>query len=159
MSRIFKHEFIFKSDQTFDALFDATLGRLVQYEVLDVDDDAITIRERTRGRALAEVGANLLANFVDTYRAVGNHLSIADGSISQKDLSLALLEQTRGDFLAGDLICPEAVSKATVENAYRVFNELGGIDTKEGPPIVVEPAPEPVREARAVLDAARLRRT
>lgn len=140
LSRSMKFEFIYRVDVPFSILFRETLERVESYGLLTIDDDAktITVPDNERARTMFDFAANLIANFIDTYRVVlENFPRAAADATDKKTLILKLLEDLRAAFLSGEMACSEAISKSNVENAINLVQDRGGLTWDEsGKPMV-----------------------
>ncbi len=155
LSRAFKLEFIFPVDQGFDVVFQKTVARNVERGFLLEQEDALVVPEGGHAGLGMSFSANLIAGFVEAYWGVLRHLerSAATGTAvadNEKALVLKLLDLLRADYLAGDLRCAEAVSKAVVENAVKLLVELEMLRfSPQGEPVL---AGERADERAALLD-------
>ena len=159
LSRIFKMEFIYRADSTFEELFDEAVRLGAQAGFLvEQDGDKLAVPDDAAARVARHFAANLIANFVDAYFAAARALPNVIGKAeSEKDLVLALLEAVRAAWLSGDIVCPEAVSKANVENAARLFQDLAIVVVDGKKPTLGPRAEFLLPDLVRVLGDARLR--
>lgn len=131
LSRVFKMEFIYRADATFEELFDEAVKNGARVGFLVEDQDRLLIPDEPAARAARHFAANLVANFVDSYWACARALpAVVEKAGDGKELVLKLLEAVRAAWLSGDIVCPEAVSKANVENAVRLCEDLAILETQ-----------------------------
>ncbi|HVE87461.1 MAG TPA: 1-acyl-sn-glycerol-3-phosphate acyltransferase, partial [Myxococcales bacterium] len=119
LSRLFKVEFIYRVGMTFETIFDETVDKLVQLDVVKRDGEALAVVEGAPGRAQLEFLADLLRDFLESYLLAA--MTVQDlatgGSMDKKAFLKAALETGRSEFLAGRISAAEALSRPTFENA------------------------------------------
>ncbi|MEO6419041.1 MAG: 1-acyl-sn-glycerol-3-phosphate acyltransferase [Polyangiaceae bacterium] len=130
LSRLFKYEFQFRADATFDQIFDDTLVQMTK------------VGELERKGALIVVGAedgnvNLYAqavrNFVEGYRIAARALTaLLKGPLTAKELTKRAIGTGERMFLAGDIERREAVSRPVIENAFSSFVDQGYLTRTDG---------------------------
>jgi len=138
LSRTFKIEFIYRVDLPFTEIFNDSIQRIAEYDIVELTDEGVRIRDEKRAKGLVEFAANMIAHLVDAYRMVLSTLpEEAKRSDSKKDLVLNLLERVRAGTLSGELACVEAASKLNVENAVALVQDRGGLTfDDDGQPVV-----------------------
>jgi glycerol-3-phosphate O-acyltransferase len=155
LSRVFKNEFIFRAGG-FDVLFAAAVGRAAEYGVLVESARDLQLADSDEAKRYGAFAANLLTNFVDAYASVVRHLAeAAQKASSRKALILRLLDHARADVLAGAIISPEAVSKANIENALAMLEDLRVIEEKSGVTSVIAGRADELERIATLLAAAR----
>jgi glycerol-3-phosphate O-acyltransferase len=136
LSRLFKYEFTFRADATFDRIFDETIAELVRAGDLVVDPAAGTVAfdERTDDAvAHAALYVEMLRNFVEGYRVAARSLSLlVRGPMTAKELGKRALAIGERMFLAGEIERREAVCGPIVENAFEAFVDLEYVNRNEG---------------------------
>jgi glycerol-3-phosphate O-acyltransferase len=137
LSRLFKLEFRFRADATFDAIFDDTLAALIEAGVLLRDAEGhIALGNGHPGfDALSwlRLYAAIIVNFLEGYRVAARSLTLLlKGPLSEKDLAKKALGIGNRMFFSGDLSRREAVSRPIVENALRSFLEQGYLAREDG---------------------------
>lgn len=156
LSRVFKREFIYRVDKGFDALFEETLSRVTRLQFLIMDDKGVRMPATDRAREGLPFSANLIRNFVESYASVLRHVEEAVArSESQKALVLSLLDHVKADYLSGEITCPEAVSKANVENAVWFLEDQGALRYTQKRPLFDPPKEAKLSQIAAVLEDAR----
>ncbi len=136
LSRLFKYEFRFRADATFDAIFDETVGTMIADGDLERRDqrlDAGPGREGWTGHQWLMTYAALLRNFVESYRIAARGLTgLRNGPLDNKDLVKQTLATGRLMYLSGEVERAEAISKPLLQNALLAFQDLGFITSAGG---------------------------
>lgn len=165
LSRTFRHEFIFE-EGPFPELFDKTVARAARYGVIEVSGgengdapgDTVAMCDTPQARRFGDFVANLVTNFCDSYWSAATHIpSLTRRPTPQKTLVLKLLELCRADFLGGEILCPEAVSRANLDFAVTALFEAGVLEQTEEGLLLREDGQQAREEFLTILDAARLR--
>ena len=130
LSRLFKYEFQFRADATFDQIFDDTLAQMtrdgeVAYEgahvVLGPEDGNVNLY------------AQAVRNFVEAYRVAARALAaLLKGPLTAKELTKRAIATGERMFLAGDIERREAVSRPVIENAFASFVDQGYLTRGDG---------------------------
>jgi glycerol-3-phosphate O-acyltransferase len=132
LSRLFKYEFQFRADATFDQIFDDTIQQMVQDSEL-VRQGPIVQVAGEEGRVQVVLYAQIVKNFVEAYRIAARGLSaLLRGPLTQKDLVRRAIATGERMFLAGDIERREAVCGPVLENAYAAFVDQGYVARTEG---------------------------
>lgn len=123
LSRLFKFEFMYRADATFDEIFDDALATML---------DAGEVERNERGIAAAEgslvpVYAGMVRTYFESYRLAASSLDQlrASGKVKRKDWIKQTLVRGNKLFLSGKLELRESVSKPKLENALSAFHDLG----------------------------------
>lgn len=137
LSRLFKHEFRFRADAAFDAIFDQTVALLVDEGALARGANELLEpgpgSHGWSGREWLEAYAAILRSFLEGYRVAARSLgALVKGSLSEKELVRRTLAVGSRMFLAGELHRREAVSKPVFENAFRSFVDQGYLSQADG---------------------------
>lgn len=128
LSRLFKKEFIYRSDSDFGTYFDESLGALAVRGILDVHDD-MTIHVR-QPATLAHL-AGLLDSFVQGYLVTARTLlDLRAFPLWQKEFVTRTLERTRRAFLEGDITRPETANRSLIEAALNWMIEAGVVEMR-----------------------------
>jgi glycerol-3-phosphate O-acyltransferase len=132
LSKLFKHEFRFRADASFNQIFDGTLSTMVKAGELQQDGDLLRPgvgHDGWTGHAWLQTYASALRNFIEGYRVAARALTLLlKGPMSDKDFVRRALVIGDRMFLAGDIEFREAVSKPLIQNALRVFREEGYLE-------------------------------
>ena len=125
-SKMFKYEFMYRADATFDSILDDTLAAMIRQGELETgENDEIRI---SRGAPcdLIRCQAFVLRSYFETYwlalRAL--HL-VQQAPMSRKEWLRKTLALGRRLFLAGDLSLAEALSRQKIENALQSLRDQG----------------------------------
>ncbi len=137
LSRLFKFEFMFRADATFEQNFAETLadmlsaGELAKTETGDIV--AGPGHDGLPGEGWIDFYASIARTFLESYRIAARGLaSLLKGAASQKDLVKRAIAAGDRMFLAGEIERREAVSRPTIENAYLAFADQGYISVSQG---------------------------
>jgi glycerol-3-phosphate O-acyltransferase len=133
LSRLFKYEFMFRADATYDEIFDETLEDLAKQGVLRVEEGEIRVPSSEATAQLA-LFASTIASFIEGYRVAARALVVLakKGPLTQKELARRALTLGRRMFLAGELVRREAISRPVIENAIASFLDQGYLAKSEG---------------------------
>lgn len=123
LSRLFKHEFIFQTDATFDEIFDTTLLAMAEdgeVEVLDGRAQATegVVRQRIERYAI------MLQTFFESYLlALRGAEIVLDGPIPKKEWFKRTLALGQQMYLAGEIERRESLSKLKLETALKALED------------------------------------
>jgi glycerol-3-phosphate O-acyltransferase len=137
LSRLFKFEFMFRADATFEQNFAETLGDMLATGELQSNEAGEIAagpgHDGLGGEGWIDFYASVALTFLESYRVAARGLSaLLKGPASQKDLVKRALAAGDRMFLAGDIERREAVSRPTIENAYLAFADQGYISVSQG---------------------------
>jgi glycerol-3-phosphate O-acyltransferase len=136
LSRLFKYEFRFRADASFDTIFEATVAGMVADGDLERRDRQLTAgkgRAGWSGHQWLMTYAGLLRNFVESYRVAARGLAgLEKGPLDSKDLVKQTLATGRLMYLSGEVERAEAISKPLLENAFAAFQDLGYVNHAAG---------------------------
>lgn len=133
LSKLFKHEFRFRADASFNQIFEQTLKQMFEAGELHQQGELLEPgagREGWTGREWLQTYASTLRNFVEGYRVAARALTLLlKGPMSEKDLLRRALALGERMFLAGEIERREAVTKSLIQNALKVFHEEGYLES------------------------------
>jgi len=133
LSRLFKYEFMFRADASFDEILQETLRSLTQEGTLRLEDDRVTLGEGDTPRMRIELYAATIASFLEGYRVTARALrTLTKGSATQKELVKRALSRGKRMFLSGEIARREGISRSIVENAIAAFLDQGYLGRSEG---------------------------
>jgi glycerol-3-phosphate O-acyltransferase len=157
LSRIFKFEFIYPVGKGFAQLFEETMNRMDELGFLKRDGDSVVLPEGEIPGERRDFAANLLVNFVDAYRVAATRiLQMKESAENKKALVSSLLESLKAAWLSGELTCPEARSKAVIENAVAALVDQGFVLEDESGALGLNPEKaQGLSELTALLERAR----
>jgi glycerol-3-phosphate O-acyltransferase len=132
LSRLFKYEFQFRADATFEQIYGETIDAMASDgEVVREGDDVAV--GGADGREHVELYAHMVKNFVEGYRIAARSLSLLlRGPMTPKDLAKRAITTGERMFLAGEVERREAVSRPVFDNAYTAFVDQGYCARAEG---------------------------
>jgi glycerol-3-phosphate O-acyltransferase len=132
LSRLFKYEFQFRADATFEQNFDETIGAMCKDGELGVDAGSVCVAGE-EGRVQVVLYSEIVKNFIEAYRVAGRGLTaLLKGPLAQKDLVKRAIATGERMFLAGEIERREAVSRPVLENAYAAFVDQGYVARADG---------------------------
>jgi glycerol-3-phosphate O-acyltransferase len=132
LSRLFKHEFQFRADATFDQIFDEEVRAMAADGEVERIGDAVA-PAGDKGSAQLALYAGILKNFVEGYRVAARGLAaLLKGPLALKDLVKRSIATGERMFLAGEIERREAVSRAVLEAAYASFADQGYVNRIDG---------------------------
>jgi glycerol-3-phosphate O-acyltransferase len=136
LSRLFKLEFMFRTDATFDTIFDQTIADMVESGELSLEEGRLGFgpgHEGLDGRGWITFYAATLRNFIEGYRIAARTLKLLTrGPMTDKELVQKALRAGEQMFLGGEIERSEAVSQPIFENAFGSFLEQGYLQKSEG---------------------------
>jgi glycerol-3-phosphate O-acyltransferase len=141
LSRLFKYEFTFRADASFERIFEEEIaameaeGELARVVLKPSEGADGFLPKGDEGRRQVDLYARLLENFVEGYRVAARGLSaLLRGPLATKDLVSRAITSGERMFLSGDIGRREAVSRPLLENAYTSFVDQGYV-ARKGPDV------------------------
>jgi glycerol-3-phosphate O-acyltransferase len=129
LSRLFKHEFRFRADASFDTIFEETVAGMVADGDLERHGAELAGgpgRNGWTGHQWLMTYAGLLRTFVESYRVAARGLAgLKGGPLEMKELVKQTLSTGRLMYLSGEVERAEAISKPILQNAFAAFQDLG----------------------------------
>ncbi len=123
LSRLFKHEFIFRTDATFDQVFDDALKSMEGAGEVEIRDGQVQATEGMRRLRLQRY-ATMLQTFFESYLlALRGAEIVLDGPISKKDWYKHTLALGQQMYLAGEIERRESLSKLKLETALNALQD------------------------------------
>ncbi len=158
LSRLFKHEFRFRTSASFDQILNSTLSSLVADGIVTIEAggfmSAGSGRDGWSGERWLQLYAAILTNFVEGYRVAARTLrTLVKGTAAEKELVRRALGVGHEMYFSGEIERRESVSKPLLENALRAFAELGVLSSAGE---VYELTPEYASEIALVQFEARI---
>jgi len=137
LSRLFKFEFMFRADATFEQNFAETLAEMAAAGEISLGTGGdITPgpgHDGLDGSGWIYFYASVAQTFLESYRVAARGLTVLlRGPVSQKDLAKRAIAAGDRMFLAGEIERREAVSRPTIENAFLAFADQGYISVTQG---------------------------
>jgi glycerol-3-phosphate O-acyltransferase len=130
LSRLFKFEFMFRADATFEQNFAETLGEMLAANELTLSAQGEIGpgpgHDGWTGEGWIDFYASVARTFLESYRVAARGLTtLQKGPSAQKDLVKRALAIGERMFLAGEIERPEAITRPTIANAYLAFADQG----------------------------------
>jgi glycerol-3-phosphate O-acyltransferase len=129
LSRLFKFEFMYRADASFDAIFEELLAGMCDSGELARESNRIGPgpgRDGLDGAGWLEFHAAVLRNFLEAYRiAAISARTLVKGPAEEKELVARGLRIGERMFLEGKIERSEAVSRPTLANAFGAFVDQG----------------------------------
>ena len=123
LSRVFKHEFIYRTDATFDQIFEDALGDMVEAGEIEVREGYAQATEGAMRHRL-ERYAVMLQTFFESYLlALRGAEIVLDGPIPTKDWYKRTLALGQQMYLAGEVERRESLSKLKLETALKALQD------------------------------------
>jgi glycerol-3-phosphate O-acyltransferase len=137
LSRLFKYEFMFRADASFDEIFDDVVADMVERGELRTDDNDVVAlgpgRDGLDGLGWVTFHATAVRNFLEAYRITARGLAaLVKGPLERKDLVARTLRNGARMFLQGEVERSEAVSGPVVDNALSAFVDQGYLVRQDG---------------------------
>ncbi|CAN5489735.1 glycerol-3-phosphate 1-O-acyltransferase PlsB [soil metagenome] len=131
LSKLFKYEFSFRADASFDAIFDELLGAMANDGEIVRESGNVVIAKA--GRDQMQLYAFMLRNFFEGYRVAARALgSMLKGPLTLKDLTKRALTAGERMHLSGEIERRESVSRPVLENAFHAFVDLNYVNRSDG---------------------------
>ena len=123
LSRVFKHEFIYRTDATFDQIFEDALRDMVEAGEIEVREGYAQATEGAMRHRL-ERYAVMLQTFFESYLLALRGVEIVlDGPIPKKDWYKRTLALGQQMYLAGEIERRESLSKLKLETALKALED------------------------------------
>ena len=123
LSRVFKHEFIYRTDATFNEIFEDALREMAQDGEIEVRDGYAQATEGAL-RHRVERYAVMLQTFFESYLlALRGAEIVLDGPIPKKDWYKRTLALGQQMYLAGEIERRESLSKLKLETALKALED------------------------------------
>ncbi|MCA9604751.1 MAG: 1-acyl-sn-glycerol-3-phosphate acyltransferase [Myxococcales bacterium] len=121
LSRLFKYEFMYRADASFDEIFDDALSRMVDAGEVVREDGGL---RRTEG-SLVPVYARMLRTYFEAYRLAALALDSLLGETKRKDWIKRAIARGNKLYLAGEIELRESICTPKLENAISAFHDDG----------------------------------
>ena len=123
LSRVFKHEFIYRTDATFDEIFQDALRDMAEDGEVELRDGHVQASEGAMRHRL-ERYAVMLQTFFESYLlALRGAEIVLDGPIPKKDWYKRTLALGQQMYLAGEIERRESLSKLKLETALKALQD------------------------------------
>jgi glycerol-3-phosphate O-acyltransferase len=132
LSRLFKHEFLFRAETSFEENFAATLAGMVDAGEL-VHRDGVVGLGTGEGALNVTLYAEIVRSFLESYRVAARGLSLLlRGPLAQKDVAKRSIAMGERMFLNEEIVRCEAVSRPVIDNALSAFIDEGYLVRTDG---------------------------
>lgn len=140
LSRLFKYEFQFRADATFDTIFAETLDAMVVDGELEVHDGRIVLSGiDEEGRERAVLYFRMIRSFLEGYRIAARACTaLLKNPLAPKELVKRAIGIGERMFLAGELFGREAVTGPVIDNALLAFADQGYLGRTDGKYVLAE---------------------
>ena len=137
LSRLFKHEFIFRTDATFDEIFADTVREMAEDGEIETRNGQIQATEGIKRQRLRRYSTMLQTFFESYLLALRGAEIVLDGPIPKKDWYKRTLALGQQMYLAGEIERRESLSKLKLETALKALEDyrlvqLNGDDLERG---------------------------
>ncbi len=123
LSRLFKHEFIFRADATFSDIFSDTLKEMEDAGEIEVRNGEVQAPEGIRRQRLERYAAMLQTFFESYLLALRGAEIVLDGPIQKKEWYKRTLALGQQMYLAGEIERRESLSKLKLETALKALHD------------------------------------
>jgi glycerol-3-phosphate O-acyltransferase len=123
LSRLFKHEFIFRTDALFDEIFDDTLRQMVEDGEIETRNGLVQATEGIKRQRLIRYSTMLQTFFESYLLALRGAEIVLDGPIQKKDWYKRTLALGQQMYLAGEIERRESLSKLKLETALKALQD------------------------------------
>lgn len=146
LSRLFKYEFQFRADATFETIFAETTQAMLADGEIEADppgprdaDAHYRLASGGEGYERAMLHVRMVQSFVEGYRVAARACTaLLKGPLAPKDLAKRAMTVGERMFLAGEIACREAVSRPVIDNALLAFVDQGYLGRAEGKYVLPE---------------------
>ena len=136
LSRLFKLEFMFRADASFERIFDDTVADMVSLGELSAEGEALGFgpgHDGLDGWGWVTFYAAVVRNFLEAYRVAARAARVlAKGPLPETELRERALRIGERMFLGGEIERSEAVCQPTFENAFAAFADQGYLKRTDG---------------------------
>ena len=123
LSRLFKHEFMFRADAAFEDIFADALRTMVEDGELERHGDLVRTSEGEKRHRIERYAAMLQTFFESYLLALRGAEIVLDGPIQKKDWYKRTLALGQQMYLAGEIERRESLSKLKLETALRALED------------------------------------
>jgi glycerol-3-phosphate O-acyltransferase len=137
LSRLFKHEFLFRADASFDQIFADALAQMTENGELARDEQGNVVAgpglDGLPGQGWVAFYADVLVPYLEGYRVAARAAqALLKGPLSSKELVKRALVVGERMFLSGEIGRREAISRSILENALRALDDQQALRTVDG---------------------------
>ena len=138
LSRVFKYEFMYRVDASFDEIFEEALERLCLDGAIEVSGDRVEITTGTEG-AMISVYAHMLSAYFEAYLlALRASALLLEEPMTRKEWFKRALQLGQRMYLSGEIVHREALSQLKLEPALKSLRDYGLVQFDQGDPISID---------------------
>ncbi len=127
LSKLFKNEFLFRSQKHFDQEMDSALDDLKREGTIKIEDGFVI--KLPEAKELRQTFKAVLEHFLESYWLTAKALKLLqDTTMSQKEFFSKTLQFGDRLFVKGEILWPEAVSREIVRNALKTYEQRGLVE-------------------------------
>ena len=124
LSRLFKHEFLFRSEKHFTEVVESSLSELEDEGILQRDGDFVL--RPAEGQELRNFLCVILQHFLEAGWLTLQALKLlSEGPMHEKDLLSRALQLGDHLYVQGEVLWQESISRAVIKNFVKLFEERG----------------------------------
>lgn len=124
LSRLFKYEFLFRSERDFETVVRGATDSLAAHQALS-EENGFVVRTRT-GAWCRGIFRAVLEHFVECYWLVARELrQLCGGPRHQREFVVQMLRQGERLYTRGDIQLQETLNKEVIKNALRSYQDRG----------------------------------
>jgi len=123
LSRLFKHEFVFRTSASFDEIFDDALRAMEKAGEVEIRDGKVQATEGIKRKRLQRFSTLLLTFFESYLLALRGAEIVLDGPIPKKEWYKRTLALGQQMYLAGEIERRESLSKLKLETALKALQD------------------------------------
>jgi glycerol-3-phosphate O-acyltransferase len=119
LSRLFKFELIYPVGKPFEAIFNETVEHLSNRGLLKIEGSTLQTADDPAAKPMLVFLSELIRDYLESYWLTAKMAAVATSATPKKDFIKAALAQGKSDYFSGTLVCGEALSRTTLENAVQ----------------------------------------
>ena len=136
LSKLFKFEFRYRADATFEEIFQSTVEEMIEVGEISRSGDGQLVagpgHHDWSGVKWLLTYAALLRSYLESYRIAARGIgALLDEALSEKDLVKKSLATGNRMYLSGELERPEAVSKSAISNGFASLLDMGYLEKED----------------------------
>lgn len=124
LSRLFKYEFMYRADASFDEIFDDMLTSMVEAGWLRREGEVVVCPDGEQ-RWMVRTLSRMLRTYFESYRlAVRSVQLLSDDGVGRKEWLKKTMALGQRMYLAGEIELRESISKPKIESALQAMHDL-----------------------------------
>lgn len=135
LSRLFKFEFMFRADRSFEENFEQTVSEMIAAGEIVASGSGLGFgpgHDGLDGHEWIKLYSSTLRPFLESYRVAARGLTaLLRSPVSQKELAKKTIVVGERMFLSGEIQLREAISRPLFENAFAAFVDQGYVIAKD----------------------------